>query len=57
MNPEMIALIAAQLMGGSHPDSIHAVHSARFVDMAIKLYQESVKQTDALKAPPEPPKA
>lgn len=55
MNPELIAGIAAQLMAGSHPDQIHQVNVGRFVTMSIALYNESVKQIEALKPPPAPP--
>jgi hypothetical protein len=43
-----IAQIAAQLMGGSHPEFIHEVHVPKFVKMAITIINESRNQFDAI---------
>jgi len=45
MDKSLIAMVTAQLMGGSHPDQIHEVNVPRFVKMAISIVNEVEKQT------------
>lgn len=50
MDPALVASVAAQLQGGSHPDLIHEVHAPKFVKMAIALIQAAEKEIAALEA-------
>ena len=46
MDRSLIAMCAAQLMGGSHPDQIHEAQVPRFVKMAKSIVDECEKLED-----------
>ena len=51
---ELLAMLTAQLMAGSSPDNIHAVHVPRLMDLAEQILAEAVKRTAKEEPPAQP---